>query len=407
MTTAKAGLPGPAAAAPASRLNALVLALAPVALIAGAVALAAAYDWRHAAKYLIGGLMGLALYHAAFGFASGWRVLLTDARGRGLRMHLLMIGLATLVFLPVIDQGSFFGQAAGGAIAPAGMAVLTGAFLFGIGMQLGGGCASGTLYTAGGGNTRMMVTLATFIAGSLIGTLHLPWWLETPALQSSSLVAMLGLPGALALQVLLLGGIALATVWWERRRHGQLDHAPSTGLRGPRRLLFGPWPLIWGAVALAALNITTLAVAGHPWSITFGFALWGAKIAALAGIDVASWTFWTWPFPASALSGSVFADGTSVMNFGILLGAALAAGLAGKMAPTRHIAARPLLAAILGGLLMGYGARLAFGCNIGAFFSGIASGSLHGWLWFAAAMAGTWIGVRLRPFFRLDPVRHA
>jgi uncharacterized membrane protein YedE/YeeE len=45
---------------------------------------------------------------------------------------------------------------------------------------------------------------------------------------------------------------------------------------------------------------------------------------------------------------------------------------------------------------MGYGARLAFGCNIGALFSGIASGSLHGWLWMAAALAGTALGVPLR-----------
>ena len=30
---------------------------------------------------------------------------------------------------------------------------------------------------------------------------------------------------------------------------------------------------------------------------------------------------------------------------------------------------------------MGYGARIAFGCNIGAYFGGIASFSLHGWLW--------------------------
>ena len=44
---------------------------------------------------------------------------------------------------------------------------------------------------------------------------------------------------------------------------------------------------------------------------------------------------------------------------------------------------------------MGYGARLAFGCNIGALFSGIASGSLHGWLWMAAALAGTALGVPL------------
>jgi len=50
---------------------------------------------------------------------------------------------------------------------------------------------------------------------------------------------------------------------------------------------------------------------------------------------------------------------------------------------------------------MGYGARLAFGCNIGALFSGIASGSLHGWLWFGAAFIGNIIGTRLRPVFGL------
>jgi hypothetical protein len=61
-----------------------------------------------------------------------------------------------------------------------------------------------------------------------------------------------------------------------------------------------------------------------------------------------------------------------------------------------------LLAAILGGLLMGYGARLAFGCNIGAFFSGVASFSLHGWLWIVFALLGTWIGVKLRPLFGLS-----
>jgi uncharacterized membrane protein YedE/YeeE len=50
---------------------------------------------------------------------------------------------------------------------------------------------------------------------------------------------------------------------------------------------------------------------------------------------------------------------------------------------------------------MGYGARLAYGCNIGAFFSGVASTSLHGWAWIAMALLGTVVGVRLRPWFHL------
>jgi hypothetical protein len=53
-------------------------------------------------------------------------------------------------------------------------------------------------------------------------------------------------------------------------------------------------------------------------------------------------------------------------------------------------------------LLLGYGARIAFGCNIGAYFSGIGSTSLHGWLWFAAAFAGSILGTRLRPKFGLS-----
>ena len=43
----------------------------------------------------------------------------------------------------------------------------------------------------------------------------------------------------------------------------------------------------------------------------------------------------------------------------------------------------------------------AFGCNIGAYFSGILSGSLHAWLWLPAAFAGSALGVRLRPLFGL------
>jgi hypothetical protein len=51
---------------------------------------------------------------------------------------------------------------------------------------------------------------------------------------------------------------------------------------------------------------------------------------------------------------------------------------------------------------MGWGARLGFGCNIGAFVSGVASGSLHGWVWFGAALVGCIVGIRFRPLFGLS-----
>ena len=54
------------------------------------------------------------------------------------------------------------------------------------------------------------------------------------------------------------------------------------------------------------------------------------------------------------------------------------------------------LVAALFGLLLGISSRLAFGCNVGALFSGIASGSLHGWAWLLAGFVGSIVGVRLR-----------
>jgi uncharacterized membrane protein YedE/YeeE len=376
--------------------NRLVVAAGLALLAAGLAALAVRFGTRQAALFGLGVLLGLVLYHALFGFAANWRALVSDGRGAGLRAQMAMLALASLLFLPALDAGSLFGRPVSGAIAPVGISVLVGAFLFGIGMQFGGGCASGTLYTVGGGNTKMLATLVGFLAGSVLGTLHLPWWLGLPGLGAVSLLEAMSLPGALGVQLAALAAIVLASLRLERRRHGALSHGTASGELGWRRLLQGPWPLIAGGLMLALLNFAVLAVAGHPWSVSFGYALWGAKLAEAMGLDVAAWEFWTWRYPAKALAGSLFAEDTSLTNFGILLGAFLAAGLAGRFAPQWRVPIRALLVAILGGILMGYGARLAFGCNIGALFSGIASGSLHGWLWMAAALAGTALGVPLR-----------
>jgi uncharacterized membrane protein YedE/YeeE len=381
-----------------------IVAAAGFLLAGGALAIGGAFAWRQSALYLLGGALGLVLYHAAFSFASSWRRFVAEGRGAGLRAQMVMLALATAVFLPVLAEGSLFGRPVGGAVAPFGVSVAAGAFLFGVGMQLGGACASGTLYTVGGGSTRMLVTLVFFMVGSVVGSAHIPWWLELPK-TTVYLPAELGLLGALGLQLGLFALIAGLSVAVERRRHGRLEETMAGGPAGWRRFLQGPWPMVWGAVLLALLNVATLGLAGHPWTISFGYTLWGAKAAAALGLDVASWPFWTWPFPRQALESSVFETATSLMNFGIIAGAFLAAGLAGRFAPARELPLKPALAAVFGGLLMGYGARLAFGCNVGAYFSGVASGSLHGWLWFLAALAGTYLGARLRPAFGLEPAR--
>ena len=373
----------------------------------GAAYLHLAVSARQAALFLVGAGAGIVLYHAAFGFTTAWRVFIADRRGAGIRAQMLLFAVTALVFLPAIGMGRLFDQAVRGSVAPLSLGVLIGAFMFGTGMQLAGGCASGTLYTVGGGSVRMLVTLAAFIAGSVLGVAHFPVWQKAPSLGPVSLVQTLGVPAALGVSLLAFGAIAWLTVVVERRRHGDIVEgglrlSPATDGRRSRWMR-GPWPLMAGALGLAAVNIATLWLAGRPWGVTSAFALWGSKILAVAGMPVDSWPYWA--SRRSELDASVFLDVTSVMNFGIVAGALVAAGLAGRFAPTWRIPIRSLVAAVVGGLCLGYGARIAYGCNIGAYFSGIVSASLHGWVWGAAAFAGSILGTRLRPIFGLSVER--
>lgn len=373
--------------------------LAFILLLQGAVFLQNNVGTRQVLLLIVGAALGLTLYHAAFGFTSAWRVFINDRRGAGLRAQMVMLAVAVVLFFPALGAGTLFGQPVVGLVAPIGVSVVFGAFIFGIGMQLGGGCASGTLFSVGGGNARMLVTLLFFICGSLIATQHVDWWFALPAFPATSIVKSFGVAPALLLSLAVFAIIAAVTVRLEKSRHASLEAGVTSEHQGLRRFLRGPWPLVWGAIGLALLNYATLALAGRPWGITSAFALWGAKAASGLGVDVGSWGFWQMPGNAKALAAPVWEDITSVMDIGIVLGALLAAGLAGRFAPSLKIPPRSLLAAVIGGLLLGYGSRLAYGCNIGAYFSGIASGSLHGWVWLVAAFIGNTVGVRLRPLF--------
>ena len=341
---------------------------------------------------------GATLYHAALGFTSAYRRLLVARDASGVEAQLLMLAVATLLFAPALASGTSFGTPVIGANAPVGWQVAIGAFIFGLGMQLGDGCGSGTLYKVGGGSARMVVTLVTFCAGGFWASLHMAAWQGLPNLGTIVLGETMGWGAAAATQLAFLA--MLYVVLRTLRREKIAGRSLPTP--GWRRIATGPWPLAVGALLLALLNLATLAVAGHPWSITWGFTLWGAKMARFAGWNSAGDGFWSGDFQREALEAPILHDITSVMNIGIILGAVLASGLAGRFGTTVRIPLRSLVAAALGGLLMGYGARIAYGCNIGAFFSGVASTSLHGWLWIAAALVGTSLGIRLRPAFHLS-----
>jgi uncharacterized membrane protein YedE/YeeE len=376
----------------AGRSPVVIAAFAALCLIALSGALAG--GWRLAAAALIGGVAGVALYHAAFGFASSWRFVVRDRRGEAIRAQALLIVATSAVSFPLIAYGAAIGLPASGYVFPFGVATALGAFLFGLGMQFGAGCGSGTLFAVGGGSTRMIITLAAFVAGSFLATANLSEWHALPALPAISLVTLWGPLPAFVVTVGVLAAIAALTLARERA-------GPAHARRPMGFIVRGPWSATVGALALAGVGIATFVVLGRPWGITSGFTLWGGKIARALGVPIEAWPYWSGQM--GAVESSVFADATSVMDFGIIAGAMLAAGLAGRFAPTLRIAPRDIATALAGGLMMGYGARLAFGCNIGGLVGGIVSGSLHGWGWLVFGFLGSTAGTYARAGLGIDP----
>ncbi|HZP75652.1 MAG TPA: YeeE/YedE family protein [Pseudolabrys sp.] len=336
------------------------------------------------AALILGGFgIGAAFLKAEFSFTASWRRFLVKRDAGGLLGTLLLIAVTALVVVPVAALSPNFG----GAIAPLGPSLVIGAFVFGLGMQLANGCGSGTLYTAGGGSGRMLIALATFIFGSVIGSLHLPAFLALGGIDPVLASDYLGPWGGLAVTLLSLAVVAAIIVVLARRAGAPV---------WPKRIT------VIGAVVIGLLGIEVFLAGGHPWSVTFGFTVWGAKIAQGLGFDFSQAAFWQWAGPKHALAESVLSDTSSLTDFGVILGAMAAAAAGKPFARNAWPPFKSLAAAALGGLLMGWGARIGFGCNIGAFVGGVASGSLHGWVWFAAALVGCSISIRLRPLFGLS-----
>jgi uncharacterized membrane protein YedE/YeeE len=366
------------AAAPAAAAAPARERLAP--WIALGIALWATVTWlvglRQGLLFAVGIGFGAVLAGVAFGFTTGWRAWIRDRDPTGFLAQLLAIALAMVVSIPLIASDSTLT----GAYGPLSVSLLLGAFVFGAAMQVADGCGSGTLYKVGLGNLFSVAVLPGFIAGSFLGAAQLDRWLALGALPPVALPQAIGVLPTLLAQLALLGLIAAAL--WKFRR--------ATTTRWQPRAIYV------GAALLALFGVLNLVIAGQPWGIVYGLGLAGAKVAAALGYDLAANAFWGRPAQLAQVEQTLLADVTTITNLGLLYGAFVAARRRGTACPPAAATGRQWLAAVVAGLVLGYSARLAFGCNIGAFFSGISTGSLHGWVWFAAAFAGSLAGVKLR-----------
>lgn len=330
---------------------------------------------------------GLVLEGLRFGFAGPWRQVVMERDGRGLLAQLLAVGLTAAIAFPLLASNP---DELTGAYAPIGFAMILGAFVFGMAMQLVMGCGSGTLVNAGSGNLASIVALLGFVFGSFLGSLHLGWWTDLGTLPVLTMQGIFGVNQSLWVTLLGLTLLAAATLAWSER-----------GKRKP------PSRLLAAAILLALLAILNLIIAGQSWGVVYGLGLWGAKLAQTGGIDVAATAFWSNSAHAERLQQSILTDVTSLTNIGLIAGAFLVMRWRRRTDPQiANLQPLSWLVVIVAGLMLGYSSRIAFGCNVGAFFSGVSTGSLHGWVWFVAAFCGSVLGIRLRPAL-LIPTRAA
>ncbi|MDR7520835.1 MAG: YeeE/YedE family protein [Armatimonadota bacterium] len=372
--------------------------------------LTAQADARAATFWLFGLAFGFVLQRSRFCFASAFRDLFLFGHGRTMRgilggLAVATAGFAVLMQRMVPDPG--LGVIAPEAhVAPLGAHLILGGLLFGVGMVIAGGCVSGSLYRIGEGYVASLVALIGIMAGLALGAHTWNFWWRASI--RGGLVLWLPRVGgygmALVVTFLLLVGAYLLVIWWEVRQGfrapepvpGRPGHTFGDRIHGAlRAVLVHGWPASVGGVALGVLNVFVY-TAHMPWGVTGEVSRWAVGLLTLVGWDPGLLQ------GAGEVSGCALVgrggsllSHTLTLNLGMVAGAFAGAQMAGEFRLRRPRERRRYLQALAGGVLMGYGATLAMGCTLGAFFSAIPSLGANGWVFAAALAAGAWLGVQV------------
>lgn len=258
---------------------------------------------------------------------------------------------------------------------------LLGGILFGIGMTIAGGCASGTLYRCGMGYVHFWITLAAMgLAYLVFGYTFDPWvadyWFKPLRLwKPFTFYTTFGIPYILTsvIVVLLLAGLMTRnlglTGWVDVLRESLGD-------------LVRPWQLLrkksWDTRLvgiLIGLTVTVHFALLSAWSITTSEARISVLLVKpLVGEDaIGSNTYFSEIFlgyPQLQLGAG------EVLIIFMIIGAFVASVLGGVFR-VRPPKLTRVPNAVFGGFLMGFASRLAPGCNVANVISGLAGLSVH------------------------------
>ncbi|MSP13792.1 MAG: YeeE/YedE family protein [Chloroflexi bacterium] len=369
-------------------------------LLTVALALAALNQIGLAVYGVVGIAFGFTLQRSRFCFASAFRDLFLFRQTRNLKGILLGLAVATvgftLIFYSQVPSPELGLRPTTAHVIPFGVHSLVGGVLFGIGMVLAGGCISGSCYRMAEGYTGSWVAFGGILAGLwLSGLTWNSWWVAYLRWQPFVwLPFQLGYLGAVGLTLGIIALIYLFLRWWDPSAPNQQGLQLPTTITG---WLKRSWSAPVGGLILGVLNIALLAYA-QPLGITGEFSRWADGLAKLCGISAGP-LIGTDQLTGCALNtGGDWLSQGLMLNGGLFAGSLLSALLAGEFrwrVPPAAMRNRRYGQSLFGGVIMGYGAGIAVGCTIGAFFSAIPSLGLNGWVFAVGLFVGAGVGVWL------------
>lgn len=147
-----------------------------------------------------------------------------------------------------------------------------------------------------------------------------------------------------------------------------------------------PTLLLAGVLSAAYFGLT-----GTVWAVTGEFTRLGGQALHLFGIDTTGWAY----FDLVKLNGNTLERGDGWIVWGMFIGALIMVLLSNSFKIRLPQQNRRWVQALLGGIVAGFGARMAMGCNLAAFFTGVPQFSVHAWIFIVATGFGTFLGTRL------------
>lgn len=368
--------------------------------------------------------IGYVMQRSRFGFAGIVRKMHYMGNSSLPKAVLFLLSISLVVVAAIQYNAHIHGLVIPGMSSVKTISMLTviGAFVFGIGMMLAGGCASGTLTDLGEGYVRAAISLLFFCFGSVIGVAHLD------ALKHSILAHgfkfyfpdYFGYFASVMFFLAFYGLMYMLIKKYEAKRKKEGTYINEEYEEWEKDLLIKDeteynmfsfetyhkffvkrWSFYIGGVLLSVMFLVVLTTTSKNWGVSTTFTYWGGWILQLFGVDLSGIGFFQTDKAVKIMANGFFNDSGSLRNLGIMVGTIIASLLAGGLSITKNMNFRKIIGYILGGLFMGYGARLGSGCNIGAFYSALSSMSLSGVVFGGFLILGGITGLKLVDKFKL------